>query len=131
MKRDREISPDVAKRKGRKPAAWTTDEPALAPMDSFYLAAFYQLSTCRPPSFNGLSSIPWTAIIMYADRHRLEHDVAHAFTQAMMAMDAAWLKVQHAQAERERAKAARAAGGDDETPGPRRVKVHPAKRSRS
>ena len=73
-------------RKGRKLPEWYVNEPRIQPIDKFYIKSFWDLNTCRPVGMD-IGSIPWTAIIKYADWYRLEKDVADAFVDIIRSMD--------------------------------------------
>lgn len=80
---------------------WYLEEPYLLPGESFYMEAFWELSTCR--SFgNGVGPIPWTAIVQYGYTSELESDTLEIFVAVIRAMDAEYVKWQSAEAERQR-----------------------------
>lgn len=54
----------------------------------FYLTAFFELSTERPPSLGGIMPIPWSKIRDYADRVNLQGLDYEAFLSIMRIMDA-------------------------------------------
>jgi hypothetical protein len=70
-------------------------------MDVFYMKAFHDLSTCRSSGMS-MGPIPWTAMVTYADRYRLDYDVAEAFVDIMRSMDAAYL-VHHSEQQEKKA----------------------------
>jgi len=81
---------EAAERKGRPLPDWFLEEPELLPGDTFYLEAFWELSTCR--SFgNGMGPIPWTAIIEYGLRFGLDDDMLAPFVTVIRAMDAEYV----------------------------------------
>lgn len=79
-------------KKGRAAPDWWDECPPLVEGDEFYLAAFWQLDTCRSLAQGSLCPIPWTAMVQYAQFHQLEDDVSEAFVQIITAMDATWLE---------------------------------------
>lgn len=59
-------------------------------MRRFYIAAFWDLSTCR--SFGmGIGPIPWRDIVAYARQARLAEDVASVFVYVIRQLDAEYL----------------------------------------
>ena len=71
------------------------------PGDEFYQEAFRELSTCRDVGM-GLGEIPWTAIIEYAEKERLDDDGTLLLRKVMRGMDTAYLKWHADEAEKER-----------------------------
>ena len=64
--------------------------------------AFFDLSTCRAFSESGPGPIPWTAVVEYADRAKLEPDVTAGFVRVIRAMDATYQKWYVKEAEKQR-----------------------------
>lgn len=79
------------------------DELDGAPLNTdaavWILAAFWELNTCRPVAM-GFGPIPWTAIVQYAEHHRLASDVFPAFVAAIRTCDNAWLDWQRERSKR-------------------------------
>lgn len=83
---------DLDRLKRKTEFAWYfAERPDSDESDAFFLAAFWDLDTCRAIGF-GLGHIPWTAIDAYGLRHGLEPDVLNAFHQIIKALDARYLK---------------------------------------
>lgn len=61
------------------------------------MEAFGELSTCRAVGMD-LGAIPWTAIVQYADRQRVDRE--EDFLYIMRAMDCAYLKFVKTQREK-------------------------------
>lgn len=80
---------------------WYTKKPLIYPIDTFYLRAFYDLSTCRDSGF-GIGPIPWTAIVKYIEFYNLDPDLAEPFIDIIREMDVAYIKYQTAEQERNR-----------------------------
>lgn len=80
----------AAQAKGRDLPTWYTEEPCLLPGDEFYMKAFWDLGTGRAIGF-AIGPIPWRDIVEYADRHKLDEDVAGAFVYVIREMDAKYL----------------------------------------
>lgn len=58
-----------------------------------FLRAFYDLGTCRPAAFDGLSPIPWTAIVTWFDRSpEFMPEDFDGFLSIIRQLDAAYIK---------------------------------------
>jgi hypothetical protein len=79
--------------------AWVDDCPSTEVVDDFFMAAFWDLSSCRQFGF-GAGPIPWDTMVAYAEFHGLEYDVACVFIQIMREMDGVWLEWEAEEADR-------------------------------
>jgi len=70
------------------PMPWR-DIPDVAPKDLWFLEAFGELSTCRAIGMD-LGALPWTAIVQYVDRQKIEAEAD--FILMMRMLDSAFLK---------------------------------------
>lgn len=62
--------------------------PELAECDGPYFTAYVTLDSCRPPSFSGVSSIPWDKIVQYGREYlQLEGEDLQSFVDIMMLVD--------------------------------------------
>lgn len=79
-------------RKGAPMPDWYAQgEPQITEAQTFYVKAFWDLSTCR--SFGlGVGPIPWRDIAAYAREAGLDRDVRAAFVAIIRRMDAAYLE---------------------------------------
>jgi hypothetical protein len=89
--------------KGRPLPAWYLDRPELFAVEAFYIAAFFDLSTCRSIGMS-LGPIPWTAIVEYADIVGLEPSNRELFVFVIRELDAAYLAWQAQEMERTKTK---------------------------
>lgn len=64
--------------------------PSIGGLD-FYVAAFYELSTCRQIGMGGVGPIPWTAIAEYS-RLMLEPEDFETFHYLMRVLDGIYLE---------------------------------------
>lgn len=78
---------------------WYNNEPYIEAIDAFYMKAFYDLSTCRTSGMS-IGPIPWTAMVLYADRQRLDWDVTEAFIDIIRQMDNSFVDYQTAEQKR-------------------------------
>jgi len=67
--------------------------PKPTPGVEKYYRAFQELSTDRPPSFSGISPIPWSSIDRYARRHGIEDEDFDVLVRMIRAADAALMKI--------------------------------------
>lgn len=81
---------EAAESRGIPLPEWAKNEPQLPDGDEFYLAAFSELSTCRPFGMT-LGPIPWRDIVLYADYHELDSMNRQFFARAMRQLDTAYL----------------------------------------
>lgn len=94
--------------KGREPPDWYKAEPPLTPVSSFFLAAFWSLSSCRQVGFSQ-GPIPWNHIRDYAEFVGLDRENSFALEVVIRAMDNAYLEHLAARQEQDaRMKAAKA-----------------------
>jgi len=82
---------EAALERGARLPAWADEAPELLQGDEFYISAFMELSTCRQLGFGGEGQIPWTAMMIFADRYELG-DMTDAFVEAMRALDLEYLQ---------------------------------------
>lgn len=75
------------------------DEPPLLPLSPLFLSAFMELTTERQIGM-GLGPIPWSAILLYAERKNLDPGIHEAFVHVIRAMDSAYLDWQQQESER-------------------------------
>lgn len=90
---------EAAERKGRPLPDWFLEEPELLPGDTFYLEAFWELSTCRSFS-GGVGPIPWTAVVDYGLRFGLDDDMLAPFVTVIRAMDAEYVQWNSAESKK-------------------------------
>ena len=83
---------EAALRKGRELPDWYLDEPDIVPGYRFYLDAFFELSTTRNSSIDGIQPIPWHRIVDYANYARLDPDFVEHFVRVIRSLDATFLK---------------------------------------
>lgn len=69
------------------------DEPVTLRGDSFYIRAFWELSSCRQFG-QVVGPIPWHHIVDYARFYHLDADMAEVFTVVMRELDETYLKDQ-------------------------------------
>ena len=70
---------------------WYLDEPEIDPINTFYLQAFYDLSTCRSIG-QILGPIPWNIVVQYAEHVGLEIDMTDLFIRVIRSLDKAFLE---------------------------------------
>lgn len=70
---------------------WYYEKPEETAIDSFFIRAFEDLSTCRPFSSNGIGPIPWPNIIGYALYNNLNEINMEYFTSVIRNMDGLYL----------------------------------------
>lgn len=75
------------------------NEPPKIEGDDVYLAAFWELSTERSYG-HYLGPIPWSKIIFYGDRLRLDDTMMAVFTRVVRELDEAFLEDQRTNAGR-------------------------------
>lgn len=63
------------------------------------MKSFHDLGTERNIGMS-LGPIPWSKMVLYADRSKLEPDVAEAFVDIMRTMDVAFMKYNTAEQKR-------------------------------
>lgn len=78
------------------PTPWL-DKPTMKGRDAWYLEAFGELSTCRAIGMD-VGPIPWSAIVQYVDRQRIEAD--WEFNTVIRSMDSEYLKFVRDQREK-------------------------------
>ena len=96
------FSIDAAIRKNRPLPDWFMDEPEIEPQDRFFIKAFFDLDTCRSVGMD-IGRIPWSIIVQYSDRYKLDEDVSEAFVDIIREMDNAFLKWNLGERERHKA----------------------------
>lgn len=69
-------------------------------MESFYLTAFWDLSTERQQGEN-LGHIPWSAARLYAYEYGLDGDMIHVFWNMVKSLDATFLGYVHGERKKE------------------------------
>jgi hypothetical protein len=101
-------SVEVGIKKGRPPPSWYLEQPHKGPLDDFWLAAFWTLSTCRQIGFS-TGPIPWRDVVRYAEYVGLDRENADALEVIIRELDGAYLghiaEEQGKQREQEKAKA--------------------------
>lgn len=90
--KEKQYSIEAAIVKGRELPKWYLEEPALYPGDDFYLTAFYRLSTCRLHQGDIPGNIPWSEIVKYSDRRKLDEDNSLLFEHVLAEMDCAYVQ---------------------------------------
>ena len=58
------------------------------------MQAFWELSSCRDYGGGVTGPIPWTAIMQYADRSRMDADMTDIFLNVIRALDSVWIEYQ-------------------------------------
>jgi len=74
--------------------------PELTPGLSFFLAAFFELSTCRYKGGMGDGPIPWVAINEYCKYHRIRGEQREDLEYHVQKLDIEYLKFQAKRAEK-------------------------------
>lgn len=90
------------------------DAPELEVGLDFLFTAFNKLSSCRPPTFAGVSRIPWTAVSMYCRDYEIVDEDREDFEYVIEQVDLKYIKYLSDKAEKDRARNAKA-------PPPRKV----------
>lgn len=80
-----------ALKKGRPLPEKFTKRPPIVEGMEFYLRAYNNLSTTRPPGWSGPSPIPWDCIVQYGTHYGLEPDVLEDFIVILREMDEGYL----------------------------------------
>ena len=70
------------------PVPWQ-DKPTMKGRDFWYMEAFGELSTCRAIGMD-VGPIPWSSIILYVDRQRIETE--WEFNTVIRSMDTEYLR---------------------------------------
>jgi hypothetical protein len=68
------------------------DRPERRADLELYWVAFFDLTTCRPPGFEGALPIPWDAIDQWAQRHSIIGESFDGLVHMVRAMDAVFLE---------------------------------------
>lgn len=92
---------DAALRKGRELPDWYVQEPPLLPVSSFFLSAFFDLTTERQLGM-APGPIPWSSMLLYARQRDLDAEIFDAFAHVIRVMDTAYLGWLNEQAEKQR-----------------------------
>lgn len=84
------FSVEAAAEKGRELPQWFLEEPVMQGADSFYMRAFWDLSSCRNIGMS-TGPIPWNIIVTYGERYGLDEDTLETFIYVMRSMDREFL----------------------------------------
>lgn len=90
---------EAAQAKGRPLPQWYLDEPEADPTDTFYLEAFWNLSSTRRYE---LGPIPWDIILLYGQHLGLDDGIINRFSTIIMAMDIAYIRWSRDEIEKRR-----------------------------
>ncbi|WP_237713992.1 phage tail assembly chaperone [Novosphingobium sp. Rr 2-17] len=66
------------------------DAPLIKPASKWYWSVFNDLGSDRPPAFQGISRIPFTAIRAYADEYQVSGKMREALIQVTRNVDIAY-----------------------------------------
>lgn len=75
------------------------EEPAVHRGDDFYLRAFWELSSERQFG-HAIGPIPWSKIVQYGERRKLDDAMMLVFEHVMRILDEAYLRWQRDDQER-------------------------------
>ena len=89
-------SGQYAKAKGALPD-WYTDCPPAVRGDYFYIESFWELSSCRVYGQGTMGPIPWTALVQFSDRCKMDETTARIFLTVIRHLDQTWLEWQRSQ----------------------------------
>jgi hypothetical protein len=93
---------DAAIAKGRPPPDWFENDNVVLPAAAeFYMAAFWDLSTCRPMGMT-VGPIPWDKIQAYAEFADLNRELAQVFGIVIRRMDIVFMDDMREQSEKAR-----------------------------
>lgn len=68
----------------------------------FWYESFHKLGTCRPPSFGGMTRIPWTAVSRYCRDYDIHGEDRDDLEYVLQKMDDEYIKYVNEKSEQER-----------------------------